>query len=122
MDTAFDNLVAVCERMRHLTGALETIRNLLMADVMTTGDTRTAVGDTQGTARGLFIHALGLRQKAGTDLETTVRLLTAPTDADADDPERRAQRQEWLSLCRDLAGSLQGIDGVLAELQKHFRG
>jgi len=122
MDTAFDNLVAVCERMRHLTGALETIRNLLMADVMTTGDTRTAVGDTQGTARGLFIHALGLRQKAGTDLETTVRLLTAPTDADADDPEQRAQRQEWLSLCRDLAGSLQGIDGVLAELQKHFRG
>ena len=120
MDSAFDNLVAVCERMRHLTGALETIRNLLMADVMTTGDTRTAVGDTQGTARGLFIHALGLRQKAGTDLETTVRLLIDAPRPD-DDTEHIAQRQEWLALCRDLAGSLQGIDGVLAELQTHFR-
>ena len=123
MDSAFDHLVSVCERMRHLTGALETIRNLLMADAMTTGDTRTAVGDTQATARGLFIHAMGLRQKAGSDLETTVRLLADDTaNADPADPDQAAQRQEWLALCRDLAGSLQGIDGVLAELQKHFRG
>lgn len=107
--------------MRHLTGALETLRNLLMADVMTSGDTRAAVGDTQTTVRGLFIHALGLRQKAGADIEASLRGLT-----DADHPpvdaEDLARRQEWLALCRDLATSLQGIDEVLAELQRHFRG
>lgn len=117
MENAFDHLVAVCERMRHLTGALETIRNLLMADVMTSsGETRAAMGDTHETARSLFIHAMGLRQRAGSDLETTVRLITADTD-----PEHSAQRQEWLLLCRDLAGTLQGIDGVLAELEQHLR-
>ncbi|MFP8832730.1 hypothetical protein ACLIJR_00520 [Hydrogenophaga sp. XSHU_21] len=116
MENAFDRLVAVCERMRHLTGALETIRNLLMADVMTTGDARTAMGDTQETARSLFIHAMGLRQRAGADLEATVGLITSDTD-----PGHAAQRQEWLLLCRDLAGTLQSIDGVLAELEKHFR-
>lgn len=117
MENAFEKLVAVCERMRHLTGTLETIRNLLMADVMTSsGDTRAAMGDTQETARGLFIHAMGLRQRAGTDLEVTVQLIAADTD-----PEHAAQRQEWLQLCRDLAGTLQGIDGVLTELEQHFR-
>ncbi|MBX3609378.1 MAG: hypothetical protein KF871_05725 [Hydrogenophaga sp.] len=117
MDNAFDHLVAVCERMRHLTGALETIRNLLMADVMTTSDdARTAMGDTQETARSLFIHAVGLRQRAGTDLETTVTLITSDTD-----PAHSAQRQEWLTLCGDLAGTLQSIDAVLAELEQHFR-
>ena len=117
MENAFEKLVAVCERMRHLTGTLETIRNLLMADVMTSsGDTRAAMGDTQETARGLFIHAMGLRQRAGTDLESTVQLIAADTA-----PEHSAQRQEWLLLCRDLAGTLQGIDGVLTELEQHFR-
>jgi len=117
MENAFDKLVAVCERMRHLTGTLETIRNLLMADVMTSSDdTRAAMGDTQETARGLFIHAMGLRQRAGTDLESTVQLIAADTV-----PEHSAQRQEWLLLCRDLAGTLQGIDGVLTELEQHFR-
>jgi len=116
MDNAFDHLVAVCERMRHLTGALETIRNLLMADVMSSGDTRAAMGDTQETARGLFIHAVGLRQRAGSDLETTVGLITADTD-----PQHSAQRQEWLALCGDLASTLQSIDTVLAELEQHFR-
>jgi hypothetical protein len=116
MDNAFDHLVAVCERMRQLTAALETIRNLLMADVTATGDARTAMGDTHETARGLFIHAMGLRQRAGGDLETTVRLITSDTD-----PEHSAQRQEWLQLCRELATTLQGIDGVLAELEQHLR-
>ena len=51
------------------------------------GDTRTAMGDTQTTARGLFIHAMGLRQKAGSDLETTVRLL-------ADDTANAAQKAQ----------------------------
>lgn len=117
MENAFDKLVAVCERMRHLTGTLETIRNLLMADVMTSSDeTRAAMGDTQETARGLFIHAMGLRQRAGADLESTVQLIAVDTD-----PQHAAQRQEWLLLCRDLAGTLQGIDGVLTELEQHFR-
>ena len=107
--------------MRHLTGALETLRNLLMADVMTSGDTRAAVGDTHTTVRGLFIHALGLRQKAGADIEATLRGLANPDDP-ATDAEDLARRQEWLGLCRDLAGSLQGIDEVLAELQRHFKG
>jgi len=116
MDTAFDKLVAACERMRHLTGTLETIRNLLMADVMTSSEhTRAAMGDTQETARGLFIHALGLRQRTGTDLESAVTLI-----ARDDDPETAAQRHEWLDLCRELAGSLKGIDEVLGELQTHW--
>jgi hypothetical protein len=76
MDQAFDRLVCVCERMRHLTGALETIRNLLMADVMTSSaETRSAMGDTQETARAMFIHATGLRQRTGQELEAAVRLI-----------------------------------------------
>jgi hypothetical protein len=117
MENAFDKLVAVCERMRHLTGTLETIRNLLMADVMTSSDdTRAAMGDTQETARGLFIHAMGLGQRASVAPNSPTHLLPADTA-----PEHSAQRQEWLLLCRDLAGTLQGIDGVLTELEQHFR-
>lgn len=116
MDTAFDKLVATCERMRHLTGTLETIRNLLMADVMTSSEhTRAAMGDTQETARGLFIHALGLRQRTGADLESAVTLI-----ARDDDPGTAGQRHEWLALCGELAGSLKGIDEVLGELQTHW--
>ena len=108
MENAFDKLVAVCERMRHLTGTLETIRNLLMADVMpSSDDTRAAMGDTQETARGL--------ERARAE-GRPVQLIAADTA-----PEHSAQRQEWLLLCRDLAGTLQGIDGVLTELEQHFR-
>ncbi|MBL0945456.1 MAG: hypothetical protein IBJ04_14085 [Hydrogenophaga sp.] len=116
MDNAFDKLVAACERMRHLTGTLETIRNLLMADAMTSSEhTRAAMGDTRETARGLFIHALGLRQRTGGDLEAAVQLIA--NDAD---PDTAAQRNEWLALCRELAGSLKGIDEVLGDLQAHW--
>lgn len=117
MDTAFAQLVAVCERMRHLTGALETIRNLLMADVMADSeDTRSAMGDTQQTARGLFIHALGLRQRTGHALQAAIQHIGG-----LDGTEHAERAAEWLKLCRELAGSLQGIDAVLAELDRHFQ-
>ena len=129
MDTAFSRLVAVCERLRHLTGALETLRNLLMANAMATqADTRSAIGNSQDTARGLFIHALGLRQRTGQELEAAVRHIgglrgprPAPDAADAGPEPDPEQLADWLSLCGDLARQLQGIDGVLAELERHFQ-
>lgn len=129
MDTAFTRLVAVCERLRHLTGALETLRNLLMADAMATqADTRSAIGNSQETARGLFIHAMGLRQRTGQELEAAVRHLgtlrgprAAPDAADAGPEPEPEQLADWLALCGDLARQLQGIDGALAELERHFQ-
>lgn len=132
MDTAFTRLVAVCEHLRHLTAALETIRNLLMADAAaSSAETRSAIGDSQDTARGLFIHALGLRQRTGQELEVAVQQIAAmrgprpaPEAPDLPDagPEANAQQiGEWLELCGDLARHLQGIDGVLAELERHFQ-
>jgi hypothetical protein len=129
MDTAFTRLVAVCERLRHLTGALETIRNLLMADAMTANaQTRSAIGDSQATARGLFIHAMGLRQRTGQELDAAVQHIgslrrprLAPDAASAGAEPGQEQIDDWLQLCGDLARSLQEIDGVLAELDGHFR-
>lgn len=129
MDTAFTRLVAVCERLRHLTGALETIRNLLMAEAMaTSADTLSAIGNSQDTARGLFIHALGLRQRTGQELEAAVQHIAAlrgprpaPEAGEAGIEADAAQIAEWLGLCGDLARNLQGIDGVLAELERHFQ-
>lgn len=117
MDAAFEQLVAVCERLRHLTGALETIRNLLLADAKAASlDTRSAMGDAQETARGLFIHARGLRLRAGQELQDAVQHIGGLSE-----PEQAVRAGEWLQLCRDLASSLQGIDGVLDELDRHFR-
>lgn len=129
MDTAFSRLVNVCERLRHLTGALETLRNLLLADAQAaSAETRSAMGNTQETARGLFIHAMGLRQRTGQELEAAVQhigALRGPRPAreapDAEPEPDIEQIAEWLQLCGDLARQLQGIDGVLAELQRHFQ-
>ena len=132
MDTAFTHLVAVCERLRHLTGALETIRNLLLAEATASHeDTRSAIGNGHVTARGLFIHALGLRQRTGQELEAAVKHIGAlrgprpaadPGQADDAGPEPEVgQLADWLQLCGDLARQLQGIDGVLAELERHFQ-
>ena len=115
MSPAFETLVAVCERMRHLTGTLELIRGLLLDEA--TGKVPAAqVATGRQTARGLYLHAMGLRQRTAGDLSATVRALAEEIDP----VQAEAEGAELLAVCRDLAVSLRAVDAALAEFKGHI--
>lgn len=115
MSPAFETLVAVCERMRHLTGTLELIRGQLLAE--TAGEVSAVeAGTAHQTARGLYLHAVGLRQRTASDLSATVRALAEEIDP----VQAEAEGAELLSVCRDLAVSLRTVDAALAEFKVHI--
>jgi hypothetical protein len=115
MSPAFETLVAVCERMRHLTGTLELIRGQLLAEA--TGEVPLdQVPAVRQTARGLYLHAVGLRQRTAGDLSATVRALAEEIDP----VQAEAEGAELLSVCRDLAVTLRAVDAALAEFKGHI--
>jgi len=120
MSPAFETLVAVCERMRHLTGTLELIRGQLLAEAM--GEVpmdqvpMDQVPAVRQTARGLYLHAVGLRQRTAGDLSATVRALAEEIDP----VQAEAEGAELLAVCRDLAVTLRAVDTALAEFKGHI--
>ena len=115
MSPAFESLVVICERMRHLTGTLELIRGQLLAEAM--GEVpMDQVPAVRQTARGLYLHAVGLRQRTAGDLSATVRALAEEIDP----VQAEAEGAELLAVCRDLAVTLRAVDTALAEFKGHI--